>query len=304
MIRVGVLGISEGNGHPFSFSAIINGYSDEGLAAAGWPVIHAYVRRRHASDFGLGELRVTHAWTQDPADTDRLCKACSIEHRVEDPSELIGAVDAIILARDDYDNHRGMAEPFLEAGLPVMVDKPLTLSPADLEFFRPYLEKGQLMSCSAMRFATELDAVRSEIDAYGRIRLIRGAVLNDWPKYGIHLVDAILPLLRGRPIAISAHDVPHESIAITTDDGTLVLIDALGDVPKTFRVDVFGTQRVSYSEITDNFGMFRRMLWEFARMVQTGRPTIPPHETIQSIRLMIGGCRAIQEHKTVLVDEI
>ena len=31
-VRVGMIGMSEGNGHPFSFSAIINGYDDDGLA--------------------------------------------------------------------------------------------------------------------------------------------------------------------------------------------------------------------------------------------------------------------------------
>ena len=36
VIRVGIVGLSEGNGHPFSFSAIINGFSDVGMAAAGW----------------------------------------------------------------------------------------------------------------------------------------------------------------------------------------------------------------------------------------------------------------------------
>jgi hypothetical protein len=38
--NVGILGLSEGNGHPFSFSAIINGYDDVGLTEGGWPGNH------------------------------------------------------------------------------------------------------------------------------------------------------------------------------------------------------------------------------------------------------------------------
>ncbi len=56
-VRVGIIGMSEGNGHPFSFSAIINGYDDAGLAVSGWPGIHAYVRRRDPSEFGIDGLR-------------------------------------------------------------------------------------------------------------------------------------------------------------------------------------------------------------------------------------------------------
>ncbi|WP_455389894.1 Gfo/Idh/MocA family oxidoreductase, partial [Petrachloros mirabilis] len=198
MIRVGILGISDGNGHPFSFSAIINGYSETGLAASGWPVIHEYVRRRHPSEFGIGGLRATHAWTQDPEVTRRLCEACLIDHAVNRPEEMIGRVDAVVLARDDHEQHRELAAPFLKAGLPVFIDKPLTLSLEDLVFFRPYLERGQLMSCSALRYAVELDTVRMELDSYGELRLVRGAVLNGWAKYGIHMLEPMLALARAR----------------------------------------------------------------------------------------------------------
>ena len=302
VIRVGVIGMSEGNGHPFSMSAIINGYADEGLSQSGWPVIHDYVKRRHPSEFGVGELRVTHAWTQDADVTRRLCAAALIEHAVKRPEDLIGAVDAVILARDDYERHREMAAPFLEAGLPMFVDKPLTLSTDELDYFRPFLTRGKLMSGSAMRYATELDAVRAEIGSYGQIKLIRGAVVNDWARYGVHMLEAILPLLRGKPLTVSPHGSTHESVAITTQDGTLVLVDVLGDVPKTFRVDVFGTKRVSSHEITDNFGMFRRMLWQFAEMIRTGRPTIPVEDTLGVLQVLIAGRCALQERKAVRLD--
>ncbi|MGA3008374.1 MAG: Gfo/Idh/MocA family oxidoreductase, partial [Opitutaceae bacterium] len=125
MKTFGIIGLSEGNGHPFSYSSIINGYSDEGLAAAGWPGIYDYVRRRHASEFGLEGWTITHAWTQYPDATKRLCAASRIPHAAADYREFLHAVDAVIIARDDYETHFEMAQPFLEAGLPVFVDKPL-----------------------------------------------------------------------------------------------------------------------------------------------------------------------------------
>jgi predicted dehydrogenase len=300
--RVGVIGMSEGNGHPFSMSAIINGYSDEGFADSGWPVIHDYLRRRHPSEFGIGDLRVTHAWTQDPDVTRRLCRASLIENAVGAREDLIGSVDAVILARDDHENHRAMAAPFLEAGLPVFVDKPLTLLRADLDYFRPFLERGKLMSGSAMRYATELDAVRAGIASYGEIKLIRGAVLNDWSRYGIHMLDAIMPLLRGRPVAVTPHKASHDSVAIATDDGTLVLVDALGGIPKTFCIDIFGSRRTTSHEISDNFGMFRRMLWHFAEMIRTGRPSDAVEKGLDVIRVLIAGRKAMDERRTVAIE--
>ena len=137
---IGIMGISEGNGHPFSYSAIINGYSPDGLSKSGWPGIYDYVRRRHASEFGLNGWKVTHAWTQQPETTRKLCAACQIETAVEDYHEFLGKVDAVIIARDDFESHFEMAHPFLRAGMPVFVDKPLSLEIAQLRELKPFLD--------------------------------------------------------------------------------------------------------------------------------------------------------------------
>lgn len=303
-LRIGIMGLSEGNGHPFSFSAIINGYSDTGLAESGWPVIHDYLRRRDASEFGFGHVEVTHAWTQDPEITDRLCRACRIPCAVAAPEAMLGQIDALILARDDYARHFEMAMPFLHAGLPVLIDKPLTVEPQELTAFRPYLESGQLMSCSGMRFARELDEPRAQLTEYGDIRLIRGAILNDWEKYGIHLIDAILNLTPARPLSITPHGARHQSVAVAMDDGSLLQLDALGDVGRCFRIDLFGSGRISSHEISDNFSMFRRLLFHFIRGIREGRPAIPPQDTLYSILLLIAGRRALADNRTVSLDEI
>jgi len=303
-ISTAVLGLTEGNGHPFSFSAIINGYDDQGMAASGWTGIHDYLRRRDASEFGLSPLRVTHAWTQDPAATARLCAACRIPHAAREVTDLVDAVEAVIIARDDHERHWEFAAPFLAAGRPGFLDKPLSLDAAELARFRPYLERGQLMTGSGLRFAKELDEPRAERAAYGRLTLVRGAVVLDWERYGVHMVEAILGLLPARPLAVTAHRAEHASVAIEMDDGCLVLVDALGAVPKSFRIDLFGAGRNSTHEVSDNFSMFRRMLWHFARMVETGEPPIAPERTLDVLRVLIAGRRARQEQRRVTIDEL
>ncbi len=302
--KLGIIGISEGNGHPFSFSAIINGYTDEGMAASGWPGIHDYVRRRHPSEFGFEGFRVTHAWTQDPEVTHKLCKASRIPHAVTTPEEMIGNVDAVIIARDDFEIHFPMAMPFLKAGLPVFVDKPLSLDVAELRDFREYLENGKLMSCSGMRYARELDEPRASLADYGEIRLVRGAVLNSWEQYGVHLADAILNVLSTRPVSVVSLDAPHMSVAVQMDDGSLLQLDALGSAAKCFRVDIFGAKKNTSHEITDNFSMFRRAIWHFTQSIKTGTPAIDPEHTMTVMRLLIAGRMAKSEGRKVFIDEL
>lgn len=302
--RLGVIGISEGNGHPFSFSSIINGYSDAGLANSGWSVIYDYVRRRDSSEFGFDGVSVTHAWTQDPAVTRKLCDACLIPNAVSRPDEMIRQVDAVIIARDDYETHHSMALPFLKAGLHVFVDKPLSLNPEELRSFRPYLESGKLMSCSGMRYARELDEPRASLADYGEIRLIRGAILNSWERYGVHLLDAILNTVCSRPVSVVPVAARHDSMALAMDDGSLVQLDALGDVGRCFRVDIFGTRKITSHEITDNFSMFRRLLWHFVRSIKAGTPAIDPEDTLNVVRLLMAGRMARAEERKVSLNEI
>ena len=301
---IGIVGISEGNGHPFSYSSIINGYSTEGLARSGWPGIYDYVRRRHLSEFGFEGWKITHAWTQEPESTRQLCAACCISNCAEHYQDFLGNVDAVIIARDDYRTHREIAEPFLEAGLPVFIDKPLSVNLSELQYFKPYLEKGQLMSCSGMRYSRELDEPRTEWETWGQIKLIRGAIVRSWENYGIHLLDAVFSMSPARPLSVRMLGSNHASAAIRLDDGSLVQIDALGDCARTFHLEIFGTKRTGAFDIVDNFSMFRRMLWQFLESIRSGQPAIPAEMTLEMMRILIAGKISREENREVSLDEI
>jgi predicted dehydrogenase len=301
---LGVVGISEGNGHPFSYSAIVNGYSDEGLAASGWPGIYSYVRRRHPSEFGFDGWQVTHAWTQEPETTGRLCTACRIPNAVENYQDLLGQVDAVLLARDDFAEHLRMAKPFLEAGLPVFIDKPLSLDLSELRYFKSYLESGQLMSCSGMRFARELDEPRANLGSYGKVKLVRGAIVLNWENYGVHLLDAVFGMIPEHPVSIQMLAADHASASIKLDNGALVQIDALGNCAKTFHVEIFGTQATGAFDIFDNFSMFRRTLWQFLESIRTGKPAIAAERTLEIMRTLIAGRVSLTEKREVFLHEL
>jgi len=287
-MKIGMIGLSPGNGHPFSFSAIINGYDPFHLQTSGWPQIYRYVRMRDRSEFGFPGARITHAWTPDPHVTRKLCQACLIPYPVNDLHELIDCVDAVIVARDDPESHYPIARPFLEAGIPAFVDKPLTLSAEELEWFEPYLRRGLLMSCSGMRYARELDPVRAGWDAFGEIKLIRGTVVNGWEKYGVHVLEAIESLPIPKPRSVQSLAAGHEAMMLHCGPVT-VQIDALGKVPPLFRLDLFGTLKHATVDIVDHFSMFRRMLWRFLRLCREKKAAIPAESTVTIMNVLRAG---------------
>lgn len=286
VIRVGILGVSEGNGHPFSFSAIINGYDPDAFSRAGWPVILDYLNLQPPSSFGFADVTVTHAWTQNSDLTANLCAACNIVTAVEQPHEMLGQVDALIIGRDDWETHASLAMPFLKQGVSVFVDKPLTLDLGELSEFEVYLRTGQLMSTAGLRYASELDPMREDPGQLGEIRLISATVLNSLDRYGVHMLDAISSLGLGQVRRAVRRDAEHDAYSIVLSSGIPLNLDCLGAVGKTFHISMFGTEGQLHADLYDNFSAFRRMLDCFFQMVRTTEPPIPPDDTLNTMRFL------------------
>ena len=126
-----------------------------------------------------------------------IAEASKIACAVANFEDLLGSVDAVLLARDDAENHLQFARPFLEAGLPIYIDKPLALT---LERANELLDlqsyPGQIFSCSALSYAEELVPNPFELASVGVIKSIIGFTPKDWDKYAVHVIE---PLLRFLP---------------------------------------------------------------------------------------------------------
>src|SRR5215210_417437 len=126
-----MVGMNPGNGHPFSFSAILNGYEPRLMRSGPFPMIGEYLDREPADAFGIAGVRVTSIWARDVLQAQQVAETCRISHVVHDYREMIDNVDAVILPTDDVSTHVDLARPFLEAGIPTFIDKPLAGSILD-----------------------------------------------------------------------------------------------------------------------------------------------------------------------------
>lgn len=198
-LKLGVIGMSPGNGHPYSWSAIFNGYAPSVMESCGFPVIPRYLERQSWPADRIVEGNVTHVWTQDEAVSRHIARATYIAHVATRPEDMIGMVDAILLARDDAEAHYELAVPFLRAGLPIYIDKPISLSLAELErLYALQQYPGQIFTCSALRYAKEFHLDQSEREALGSLQFVEAIVPKDWDKYAIHAIEPLLTIIGAR----------------------------------------------------------------------------------------------------------
>ena len=298
MIKIGIIGMSPGNAHPSSWSAIINGsFNGDEITALGYLGVTNYLQANKAT-LGLPAARVTHILSQSKELSVQIALTAGIENIAETSEEMIGAVDAVILSRDDPENHREMAKPFIDAGIPLFIDKPLCDSKEDLDYFTEEIAKGKfIMSCSSMRYASECMAAKTDLASLGKIELITAVGKKDWIKYGVHMLEAIFSIMND-PKPLSVINVGKQDGAIVKIDfegGLQVSIHLFMEISGTFQLSLFGQQNWKLVEIENSYAMFRDNIIEFIRSVNEGKPRLDFYKTEQIIKTLIAGEESLKQ---------
>lgn len=291
MIRLGIIGMSEGNAHPYSWSAIINGQFDgEEISQVGYPAVATYLQA-NKDTVGIPGAVVTHVWCQEREIAESIAKSSGIAQIADDIADMIGQVDAVILGRDDPENHVAMAAPFIEAGIPIFIDKPLAYSREDLDWFADQVKQGRfIMSCSSMRFANECRITKQELAALGHIELVTAVGKKDWKKYGIHLLEAIFSVLDDpRPVHVRhIGELDREIVSVRLEAGTDITLHLYNGISGTFQLSFFGQQGWKLVDIRNSYSMFRDNMMEFVRSVEEGKPRLDFRKTYQLMKVLIG----------------
>ena len=195
--NLGLIGGSPGNGHPYSWSAILNGYDPSIMSDCPFPVIPEYLGKQTWPSAKLPDCRITHLFTDPSELASHIADACFIENVVQHPSDMLGQVDALLLARDDAENHLRYSEAFIAAGLPTYIDKPLGYSIKQVEQLEAIESfPGQIFSCSALRFSNTVVFSDEEEQKIGNLLKVRASGPGEWSKYSIHLIDALFDQLK------------------------------------------------------------------------------------------------------------
>lgn len=291
MKKIGMIGMSPGNAHPYSWTAIINGkFSAKEINEAGFPAVADYLEANRDT-LGINGAQVTHIWCDDFQRGVSIAKSGGIENVVEHLDDLVGAVDAIILGRDDPEHHWTMAEPFLEANIPIFIDKPLTISRKDLSVYSNYIQQGRfLMSCSSMRYASEVLAAKATFHTLGDIHLISAVGKKDWKKYGVHMVEATLSLLDDpRPISVQyLGKDDYDIVLLEITPKCYATIHLVKDISATFQLNVYGDKNWTQIDIRNSYGMFKENILEFVKGIYRGEPTLDFNKTAQVIQVVAG----------------
>lgn len=294
-LKLGVIGMSEGNGHPYSWAAIFNGYNKKAMAECPFPVIPEYLGKQSFPEDSIKEARVTHIWTQEEPISKKISKASLIPNICSNPEDMIGEVDAVLLARDDAENHFSMSLPYLKAGLPVFIDKPLAY---DLKTAKKILNEqeyhDQIFTCSSLRFAKEFNLTSSQKERIGKIIHVDASVPKSWSKYAVHIIEPSLSMLDKNYKVDSVETFKNQGITMNRVqwvNGPSGIFKTFGKHSAPLKITLYGENGFEELEFKDTFFAFKASLQYFIEMLNKKVPNIDRIQTLQVIEILERGMK-------------
>lgn len=209
-------------------------------------------------------------------------------------AQVVEESDALcVLAPSNPECHERLAELALQSGKPVYVDKPFAPDRAAAERMFSLARKHgtPLMSCSALRYANELDSTRLGSSADVTLAAVRGGGGN-FAEYVIHQAEIIGTLMGcgvQRVRRVGTGDAIH-LLAEFRDGRTATLT---WHPQLSFGVPILCTRQGAHS-IDSLDGFFPNLITAVLKFFQSGQSPISPEETIGIAALTSAAIQAAQ----------
>lgn len=149
------------------------------------------------------DIEVRAAWdsgqTRPEGYAREFCRELGIPRAVERLEGLLEEVDGVIIHTADWGCHIAQARPFVEAGKPVMLDKPMVGNVRDANQLLAWAAQGgRITGGSSLRFAREIrEWLARPGEQRGEVRTAFAGCGTDEFNYGIHAYALLSGLMGG-----------------------------------------------------------------------------------------------------------
>ncbi len=143
------------------------------IAMVGLPLSHPYT---FASILKERDIEISHVWDYEHPKADEFARKYGVTQVTDDIETIADAgIDgAMVCARNN--EHAKYALPFISAGVPVYINKPMVTNRDDLDRLLEYIDEHRtpVMSCSSIRYAPPMVKAREHV-ASGGVGVVLGA---------------------------------------------------------------------------------------------------------------------------------
>ncbi len=167
---------------------------------------------KNQADFS--DVEVVGVYSDNPEASEKL----KVKHGVPvlaTYDEAVGKIDGLIVTARHGDSHYKFAKPYIESGIPMFIDKPITITEADaVEFMKGLKAKGvKVCGGSSLRQDENMKALKKESEELDGGKTVGGFVrapyMSDSPHggfyfYSQHLAEMVCEIFGRFPLSVTA----------------------------------------------------------------------------------------------------
>ncbi len=225
---------------------------------------------------------------------------------VAEPTALVGRVDAVAVLDRHADRHAAEALPFLAAGLPVFVDKPLAATERDADRMLAAAERSgaKLLSASALRWQPDTELLKRDAKAAGTIEAVATGGIFD-PRspyggsifYGVHVVELALELA-GAVTDVAASIADEAALTLLGRAGAVAVEMRMTLPPDGASLPFRAAIRTATGEIARSIVLSEDYMApvfdRFIAMAQGGPSPLTPDQLLATVRILELGEQAVR----------
>ncbi|MBO5363618.1 MAG: Gfo/Idh/MocA family oxidoreductase [Clostridia bacterium] len=248
-------------------------------------------------------------------EADWFVKRFGLAGKVDKIEDMVDKVDVGFVQSCNWDKHLEQAMPFIKAGKPVFIDKPVIGNLKDANTLRQLVKDGAyVIGSSSARHADEIQAfLKKPVEERGEIVSIFGTCGVDEFNYSIHIVEIFTEIAGAKATACrfdgygtapDGHKV--ETYTLEFENGMIAQYHTYIGGWRPFHLTIM-TTKGSYQIAIDSTKIYVALLREIYRELKNGKSNLADVETLINCSLvMLCGKKSRDElnGKKVAIEEL
>jgi len=244
---------------------------------------------KHLDPFGGGPpmatidgANVVRVFDEHRPDAELLSALCDVPEVADSLEEMFEGIDAVFIGDDLKFTQYRFAQPFLERGIPVLLDKPFA---ENVDAARDLIDCARdhgclFMSTSALKYAQKFEKLYRGEEGIGDAVAVCAMGPADlmWKRpfifYGMHAVTIGHYAINDRPVeVVDIGERGRSVVGVKYMHGAQLTVMCPHGVPVGFQVLAQGTEGAFHACDTDAAYFYSNMLEDFLAMVAQGEQT-------------------------------
>lgn len=243
------------------------------------------------------DVEVVGVYSNEPEAVKKLNEKYGVKI-LENYSDAVGEVDGLIVTARHGDLHYEYARPYIESGVPMFIDKPVTIKESEaLEFMRTLKAKGvKVVGGSSLKHDKGVKTLKKEredatdgktLGGFVRAPIDMASVYGGFYFYAPHLVEVVSEVFGRYPVSVEAKSSGERiSVKFNYDeysvDGMFVEHNYLYYACRSAEKSVKGMNL----ESTDDNNWFKCEFDEFYSILKGGESPVSYRDLISSVFVM------------------